>query len=374
MWIGFPEIDINFSFVELNGLSEGLIFRLQISQYRCWWSKTNNPPYYRAFVCSRLTATAMVQNPWESHYWQCDLLQERGLDSTDRLGSFSKKKGDLSPRGTWLDCQQAVWGAFYSFLKERTDFEPDSLLQSQNGETGAFSLCILFVSLLLPSVWRWWWSIEKQWSLSVKISKWSSPVTRRLRTTLRRTGYGRFHHKNRGNQWSPQQHDRSTSLQLQLLLPASQYNRHQSQNANKFLGHKKKNTFLGQLKEKKFSRQWRMVRLYLNMDSGEPSANHVSCLSDWQWAKSEFMNSPFCGDLLYHIQHLIPESCGLQTKKHVYLSGQSKLKLPCFRTECDCWFRTAEMTVQKLNLWCRISFVVQFAFLPIPVRICSWGS
>lgn len=27
---------------------------------------------------------------------------------------------------------------------------------------------------------------------------------------------------------------------------------------------------------------------------GESSANHVSCLSDWQWAKQEFMNNPLC--------------------------------------------------------------------------------
>ena len=30
---------------------------------------------------------------------------------------------------------------------------------------------------------------------------------------------------------------------------------------------------------------------------GESSANHVSCLSDWQWAKQEFMNSPVWDDL-----------------------------------------------------------------------------
>jgi hypothetical protein len=28
--------------------------------------------------------------------------------------------------------------------------------------------------------------------------------------------------------------------------------------------------------------------------SGESSANHVSCLSDWQCAKQEFMNNPDC--------------------------------------------------------------------------------
>lgn len=30
---------------------------------------------------------------------------------------------------------------------------------------------------------------------------------------------------------------------------------------------------------------------------GESSANHVSCLSDWQWAKQEFMNSPVWDEL-----------------------------------------------------------------------------
>ena len=38
------------------------------------------------------------------------------------------------------------------------------------------------------------------------------------------------------------------------------------------------------------------ITLTLLWRTGELSANHVSCLSVWQWAKHEFMNNPFWCD------------------------------------------------------------------------------
>lgn len=106
---------------------------------------------------------------------------------------------------------------------------------------------------------------------------------------LWRPGCGRSCHKDRDSQWPSQRHDQSTSLRPLPLLPANHYHRYQFHNMSRFFGHEHWKLI-----------QWAMREWWVNTlfpIAGESSENHVSCLSVWQWAKQEFMKSPFCGDL-----------------------------------------------------------------------------
>lgn len=85
--------------------------------------------------------------------------------------------------------------------------------------------------------------------------------------------------------------------------------------------------------------------------TGELSANHVSCLSVWQWAKHEFMNNPFWRDvanclITFSIWFLNPVPKKLK-RKFVTVSRQDYM----LRLETIHYVQVAMMRQDLVVLW-----------------------